>query len=38
LLDAVPRGGGVGPAILYWAELVVFIVIAVLLGRYIHRR
>jgi hypothetical protein len=28
------RGGGVGPAILYWAELVVFIVIAVLLGRY----
>jgi hypothetical protein len=28
------RGGGVGPAILYWAELVVFVVIAVLLGRY----
>ena len=30
------RGGGVGPAILYWAELVVFIVIAVLLGRYVR--
>jgi hypothetical protein len=28
------RGGGVGPAILYWAELVVFIVLAVLLGRF----
>jgi hypothetical protein len=26
-------GGGVGPAILYWAELAVFIVVAVLLGR-----
>jgi hypothetical protein len=28
------RGGGIGPAILYWAELVVFIVIAALLGRF----
>jgi len=28
------RGQGVGPAILYWGELLVFIVIAVLLGRY----
>jgi hypothetical protein len=28
------RGGGVGPAILYWAELVLFVVIAVLLGRF----
>jgi hypothetical protein len=26
-------GGGVGPAVLYWAELIVFVVIAVLLGR-----
>ena len=26
-------GGGVGPAVLYWAELVVFVVLAVLLGR-----
>ena len=26
-------GGGVGPAILYWAELAVFIVLALLLGR-----
>jgi hypothetical protein len=26
-------GGGVGPAILYWAELAVFVVLAVLLGR-----
>jgi len=26
-------GGGVGPAILYWAELAVFVVVAVLLGR-----
>ncbi len=26
-------GGGVGPAVLYWAELVVFIVLAVALGR-----
>lgn len=29
-------GGGVGPAILYWSELVVFVVVAVLLGR-VHR-
>jgi hypothetical protein len=29
-------GAGVGPAILYWSELVVFIVVAVLLGRW-HR-
>jgi hypothetical protein len=28
------RGQGVGPAILYWGELIVFIVLAVLLGRY----
>jgi hypothetical protein len=28
------RGEGVGPAILYWGEFVVFIVIAILLGRY----
>jgi hypothetical protein len=28
------RGQGVGPAILYWGELLVFIVLAVLLGRY----
>lgn len=27
-------GSGVGPAVLYWAELVVFIVTAVLLGRW----
>jgi hypothetical protein len=27
-------GGGVGPAVLYWAELVVFVVLAVLLGRF----
>jgi hypothetical protein len=27
------HGNGVGPAILYWAELVVFVAIAVLLGR-----
>ncbi len=27
-------GGGVGPAVLYWAELIVFIVLAVLLGRF----
>ena len=27
-------GGGVGPAVLYWSELVVFIVIALLLGRF----
>jgi len=26
-------GGGVGPAILYWAELAVFVVLALLLGR-----
>jgi hypothetical protein len=26
-------GGGVGPAVLYWAELIVFVVLAVLLGR-----
>jgi hypothetical protein len=26
-------GGGVGPAILYWAELAIFIVVALLLGR-----
>jgi hypothetical protein len=26
-------GGGVGPAILYWAELAVFVVLAILLGR-----
>jgi hypothetical protein len=26
-------GGGVGPAILYWAELAVFVVVAILLGR-----
>jgi hypothetical protein len=28
------RGGGVGPAILYWAELVLFVVIALALGRF----
>jgi hypothetical protein len=28
------RGGGVGPAILYWSELVLFVLIAVLLGRF----
>jgi hypothetical protein len=28
------RGQGVGPAILYWGELLVFIAIALLLGRY----
>ncbi|HYM34105.1 MAG TPA: hypothetical protein VET48_01855, partial [Steroidobacteraceae bacterium] len=28
------RGAGVGPAILYWGELLVFIAIALLLGRY----
>ena len=27
-------GGGVGPAVLYWAEFIVFIVLAVLLGRF----
>ena len=27
-------GGGTGPAILYWAELAVFVVIAALLGRF----
>jgi hypothetical protein len=27
-------GGGVGPAVLYWAELIVFVVLAVLLGRF----
>jgi hypothetical protein len=26
-------GGGVGPAILYWGELIVFIVLAIVLGR-----
>jgi len=30
------RGPGVGPAILYWGELAVFIVIAWLLGRWKH--
>jgi hypothetical protein len=27
-------GGGVGPAVLYWAELIVFIVLALALGRF----
>jgi hypothetical protein len=28
------RGSGVGPAVLYWSELLVFIVVALLLGRW----
>jgi hypothetical protein len=32
LLGAI--GGGVGPAILYWAELAVFVALALLLGRF----
>ena len=35
-LFALGRGAGVGPAVLYWGELVVFLVVAALLGRWRH--
>ena len=35
-LLALSRGAGVGPAILYWGELLAFLVLAALLGRYRH--
>ncbi|MGH8314313.1 MAG: hypothetical protein ACRETU_04085, partial [Steroidobacterales bacterium] len=35
-LFALGRGAGVGPAILYWGELVVFLAVATLLGRWRH--
>jgi hypothetical protein len=35
-LFALGRGAGVGPAVLYWGELVLFLVVATLLGRWRH--
>ena len=35
-LFALGRGAGVGPAVLYWGELLAFLVVAMLLGRWQH--
>ena len=35
-LFALGRGAGVGPAMLYWGELLAFLVVAMLLGRWQH--